>query len=69
MQRVRSTDQGMVGQRLTEDGQTAAVQGQSGDRRDQHDGLVEDDEDDRRGSDVVGTQLPHPAAALPAPMA
>ena len=65
MQRVGPTDERVMGQRFTKNGQTAAVQGQPGDRRDQHNGLVEHDEHDRGGSDMIGTQLPHPAAALP----
>lgn len=43
----------MIGQRLTEDGQAAAVQGPSGDRRHQHDGLVVHDEGDRGCGDVI----------------
>ena len=54
MQRIRSADQGVVGQRLPEDGQPAAVQGHPGDGSDQDDRLVGHDEDDRGGGDVIG---------------
>lgn len=49
MQWVRLAEEGVIGKRLTENGQAAAVQGQSGDRCDQNNSLVEHDEDGRRG--------------------
>ena len=65
MQRVRFADEGVIGEWLTEDGQTAAVQGQSGDRRNQHNRLVVDQKDDLRGGDVICPELPDPPTPLP----